>query len=142
MLQLLWPVDAWYWPPVQLLQLGAPAEENFPTEQLSEHSLVRSVDVEYLPAVQAEHVVWPVVVWKVPAAHDVQCKAPAEAEFLPTSQDVHVLAAVIAEYCPAPQSSQRDAPAAEYVPVLQSSVHETFRPMAEEYLPATHGVHS
>ena len=72
----------------------------------------------------------------------MQFEAPAEAEFLPTSQDVHVLAAVTAEYFPAPQSSQLDAPAAEYVPVLQPSAHETFRPMEEEYLPASHEVHA
>ena len=57
MLQLLWPVDAWYWPPAQSLQLGAPAEEKVPEGQLSEHSLVRPVDVEYLPAVQGKHAV-------------------------------------------------------------------------------------
>ena len=40
---------------LQSLQLGAPAEEKVPEGQLSEHSQVRLVAVEYLPAVQGKH---------------------------------------------------------------------------------------
>ena len=77
----------------------------------------------------------------VPASQSMQPDAPVEGWYVPAAQEVHELAA-LAEYFPAPQSSQLDAPAAEYVPVLQPSAHETFRPMEEEYLPASHEVHS
>ena len=51
------------------------------------------VEVWYWPAVQTEHVVWPVRL-KVPAAHDMQPDAPVEGWYVPAAQEVHELAAL------------------------------------------------
>jgi hypothetical protein len=48
---------------------------------------------QYLPAVQGEHVVAPVVAANVPAAHSVHLFRPAVAAAEPAGQGVHVPAA-------------------------------------------------
>ena len=63
------PVVAPYSPAVQLLQMAAPARENFPAAQLPPHAEeFEPVDDAYRPALQFVHAIDPLVEYR-PAGH-------------------------------------------------------------------------
>jgi len=78
------PSDGWYCPLEHVMQMDAPAKENLPDSQISEHAAL-PVEEEYFPASHSVQLKAPVRSWYRPAPQSVQVLAMA-AEYLPDSQ--------------------------------------------------------
>ena len=94
------PIELWYVPAEQLIQLTAPTPEYVPAEQ----------------AIHADCDVAPIVLEYVPTGHCVQVDAPAP-EYVPMEHFVQ-LDAPAPEYVPAGQFTQLDKPESKYVPAV------------------------
>lgn len=95
-MQLDEPVLVWNWPPAQLTQVAALAEDQVPPGQGSGYAA---------PALQ-----------DVPAPQDAHEVEPEAERYLPAGQLTQLEAPAVARKDPAGQSEQLDAPGREYDP--------------------------